>query len=588
MTARDTAHTRGLFLWLWRRYLRPHWKLLSVALAFMIVEGSMLGLLSWMMKPMFDRIFVGGEAGAIPLLGLAFFAIFAARGLSGVAQRVLLTRLSELSAAQIRQDLLGHLMRLDGSFHQTHPPGYLMQRIEGDVGALNQVWRTILTGAGRDAVSVVALLAVALGVDWRWTLIACVGAPLVVAPILLLQRYTRGQSRRARNVAAGLSTRLNEIFLGIVPVKLNTLEDYQAARYDRLTRKRVLTQTRAAAGRALIPGMIDVMAGLGFMGVLYYGGSEILSGEKTVGDFMSFFTAIGLAFEPVRRLGNLAGVWQTAAASVERVRELLSLTPALTSPARPAAAPEGVPEIALEDVHLAYGDTPALAGASFTAEAGRTTALVGPSGAGKSTVFSLLTRLVDPQSGRVTVGGVPVGDLDLADLRRLFSVVTQDALLFDETLRENILLGREDVAPERLREVLDAAHVSDFLPRLSDGLDTPVGPRGSNLSGGQRQRVAIARALLRDTPVLLLDEATSALDTASEKVVQAALDRLTEGRTTLVIAHRLSTVRDADRIVVMENGRVVETGRHEALLTAGGAYARLHRMQFERPEADAT
>ncbi|REC58778.1 ABC transporter ATP-binding protein [Rhodosalinus sediminis] len=584
MTARDTPHTRGLFLWLWRRYLRPHWKLLSVALAFMIVEGSMLGLLSWMMKPMFDRIFVGGDAGAIPLLGLAFFAIFAARGLSGVAQRVLLTRLSELSAAQIRQDLLGHLMRLDGSFHQTHPPGYLMQRIEGDVGALNQVWRTILTGAGRDAVSVVALFAVALGVDWRWTLIACVGAPLVIAPVLFLQRYTRAQARRARDVAAGLSTRLNEIFLGIVPVKLNTLEAYQAARYERLTRRRVLTETRAAAGKAMIPGMIDVMAGLGFMGVLYYGGSEILSGDKTVGDFMSFFTAIGLAFDPVRRLGNIAGVWQTAAASVERIRELLSLTPALSSPARPAPPPEGVPEIALEDVHLAYGDTPALAGATFTAEAGRTTALVGPSGAGKSTVFSLLTRLVDPQSGRVTVGGVPVADLDLADLRRLFSVVTQDALLFDETLRENILLGREDVPPERLREVLDAAHVSDFLPRLSDGLDTPVGPRGSNLSGGQRQRVAIARALLRDTPVLLLDEATSALDTASEKVVQAALDRLTEGRTTLVIAHRLSTVHDADRIVVMEDGRVVETGRHETLLAAGGAYARLHRLQFERPE----
>jgi ABC-type multidrug transport system fused ATPase/permease subunit len=182
------------------------------------------------------------------------------------------------------------------------------------------------------------------------------------------------------------------------------------------------------------------------------------------------------------------------------------------------------------------------------------------------------------------VGGVPVQDLDLGDLRRLFSVVSQDALLFDETLRENILLGRKDVADDRLQEVLDAAHVTDFLPRLSRGLDTPVGPRGSNLSGGQRQRVAIARALLRDTPVLLLDEATSALDTQSERMVQEALERLSEGRTTLVIAHRLSTVRDADRIVVMDEGRVVETGRHEDLLARGGVYADLHRLQIEDPE----
>ncbi|RBI87616.1 ABC transporter ATP-binding protein [Rhodosalinus halophilus] len=584
MTDDDAPHPRGLFAWLWRRYLWPRWPLLAAAMVFMVIEGSTLGLLSWMMKPMFDRIFVGGEAEAIPWVALAFFGIFAVRGLASVAHRVLLTRLSELSAAQIRADLVGHLMRLDGSFHQSHPPGYLMQRIEGDVNSINKVWRTILTGAGRDLVAVVALFSVALGVDWVWTLIACVGAPILLAPLILLQRYVRRQARRARDVAAGLSTRLNEIFLGIVPVKLNTLEEYQAARYARLTRERVRTQTRSAAGQAMIPGLIDIMSGLGFMGVLFYGGAEIIAGEKTVGDFMSFFAAMGLAFDPVRRLGNISGVWQVAAAGIERIKELLSTEPALTSPAHPAQRPQGVPEIVLEEVYLDYGDAAALRGASFTAEAGRKTALVGPSGAGKSSVFNLLTRLADPQSGRVTVGGVPVQDLDLGDLRRLFSVVSQDALLFDETLRENILLGRKDVADDRLQEVLDAAHVTDFLPRLSRGLDTPVGPRGSNLSGGQRQRVAIARALLRDTPVLLLDEATSALDTQSERMVQEALERLSEGRTTLVIAHRLSTVRDADRIVVMDEGRVVETGRHEDLLARGGVYADLHRLQIEDPE----
>ena len=571
----------GLIGWLWRSYLKRHAPLLGLALLFMAVEGGMLGLLSWMMKPMFDRVFVGGEAQAIGWVALAFLAIFATRAGASVIQKVLMTRLSEVTAAEIRQDLVANLMRLDSAFHQAHSPGYLMQRVEGDVGAINRVWRTILTGLGRDGVAVVSLMAVAISVDWRWTLIALLGAPVVLAPSVALQRFVRRNARSARDVAARLSTRLNEIFHGIQPVKLNRLEDYQAESYGRLTRDRVRLETRTAAGQAMIPGLIDLMAGLGFMGVLFFGGREIVAGEKTVGDFMAFFTAIGLAFEPVRRLGEISGVWQIAAASIERVRELLVAEPTLRTPAEPVPAPAGVPEIALRDVHLAFGDAAALRGCSFTAEAGRTTALVGPSGAGKSSVFNLITRLVDPQSGVVTVGGVPVDRIALDELRGLFSVVSQEALLFDDTLRENILLGREDVDDARLAAVLDAAHVSDFLPRLADGLDTQVGPRGSNLSGGQRQRVAIARALLRDTPVLLLDEATSALDTASEQAVQTALESLSAGRTTLVIAHRLSTVRGADKIVVMDQGRVVDEGSHEELLAHGGAYAELYRMQFD-------
>jgi len=405
--------------------------------------------------------------------------------------------------------------------------------------------------------------------------------PVVIMPVLAAQRYVRMQSREGREIAGEASTRLNEVFHGINQIKLNALETYQAKRYRGLQRQMVRLALRAGLGSAVIPGLIDVMAGLGFVAVLYFGGSEIISGDKTIGEFMAFFTAMTLAFEPIRRLASLGGTWQKTAASLERVQALFYTAPTITAPARPRAADRDRPEIVFRDVSMAYEDLPVLNGLSFTAEAGRTTALVGPSGAGKSTVFNVLTRLVDPQSGLVTLGGVPLAELDLSELRGLFSVVTQDALLFDESVRDNILLGRRDVGEDRLREVLDAAHVSDFLPQLSAGLDSPAGPRGSNLSGGQRQRVAIARALLRDRPVLLLDEATSALDTQSEAAVQRALDRLSRGRTTLVIAHRLSTIRDADKILVLDRGRVIEEGSHEALLARDGAYGALHRLQFD-------
>jgi ABC-type multidrug transport system fused ATPase/permease subunit len=293
---------------------------------------------------------------------------------------------------------------------------------------------------------------------------------------------------------------------------------------------------------------------------------------------------MGLAFDPLRRLGSMSGQWQMAAASVERLQHILNLKPTILSPAEPKSKPSGSPEITLKDVHMNYGDLPVLKGASFTAKAGKTTALVGASGAGKSTVFNVLTRLVEPTSGEVTINDLPIKAINLQDLRGLFSVVSQDAALFDETVRDNIILGRNDISESELVAVLDAAHISDFIPNLHNGLDGQAGPRGSKLSGGQRQRVAIGRALLRDTPILLLDEATSALDTKSEAIVQSALEKLSAGRTTLVIAHRLSTVRNADSIVVMDQGEVVDQGTHDELLERGGIYADLYNMQFKRRE----
>lgn len=583
----DQAYTtRTLLLRFWRGYLSRHVPLIVAAFVLMAIEGGSLGVLSYSLKPMFDRVFVGGDLELMWWLGGMIFGLFVVRAITGIAGRMITTRVSQSTSTTMQVDLLRHLMSLDSQFFQTNPPGALLDRVVGDTQAVQGVWRTVVGGIGRDVIALVSLLLVALAIDAKWTLLAMIGAPSLILPTIALQRYIRRKSRQLRERSGDRSTRLSEVITGINPVKLNMMEDYQLARFRRIARDIVRGQIKMAGSRALMPGLIDLVTGLGFFLVLVIGGRDIVAGDKTVGDFMSFFTAMALAFQPLRRLGSVVGTFQTAAASLERVYRVFDTHASITSPSRPRTLPVGQTEIRFDAVDFAYGDLPVLRGATFTARAGATTALVGPSGAGKSTVFNVLARLADPQDGRVTIGGIDTREMSLADLRGLISVVTQDAMLFDETVRENILLGRRDVDEARLAEIVEAAHVSDFLPNLPAGLDTPVGPRGSSLSGGQRQRVAIARALLRDTPILLLDEATSALDSASEAVVQAALERLSQGRTTLVIAHRLATVSDADRICVMQSGRVVEEGRHAELLAAGGAYAELYTLQFADAAAE--
>lgn len=578
----DQTYTSGdLLRWLWKNYLKKHIGLMALATFFMVIEGSTLGALARLMEPMFDQVFVAGEKDALLWVGLVLIGIFILRAVAGVSQKVLLTRVAQRTAADMRIDLLDRMMKQDGAFHQSHPPGFLIQRVQSDVNSVGDVWRAVITGAGRDFIGLMVLLGVAISIDPVWALLACVGIPVMVLPAAAAQRFVRRRSREAKDLGANLATRLDEVFHGIVQVKLNALESYQARQYRDLTDKFIGTEVRAAFGNSAIPGMIDIMSGVGFMAVILYGGSEIISGDKTIGQFMTFFTAMGFTFSPLRRLGGISGLWQVAAAALERIRELLEAPLRLKDPASPVAAPTTNTDIVLKDVDLSYGEAKVLDRLNLTARAGQTTALVGASGAGKSTIFNVLTRLIDPQNGSVSIGGVAVDQMKMTDLRGLFSVVTQEALLFDETLRENIVLGRTDVTEARLQEVLKAAHVADFLPKLEKGLETLVGPRGSALSGGQRQRVVIARALLRDTPVLLLDEATSALDAQSEQVVQDALDRLSKGRTTIVIAHRLATIRSADKIVVMDRGRVTDEGTHDELLSRGGIYADLYRLQFQ-------
>jgi len=570
--------TSMLFRRFWSDYLYVHRGRMLAAFALMTIEGSTLALISWMLKPLFDRVFIGKETGAIWWVGTAIFAIFLTRAITLVSSRALLSRISLDISTLMQTNLLAHILTLDGRFFRENAPGAMIERIQGDTQAVQGIWATLLTGATRDAISLVMLFGVTLTIDPVWTLAALIGAPILIAPAAVVQRYIRRKMRQNRVSASARATRLDEILHGIASIRLNRAEADQTRRFSTIVRRIRQEQVKLAATSSVIPALTDIVTGIGFVAVLSLGGKEVMEGSRSVGDFMSFFTALALAFQPMRRLGGLAGSWQTAAASLERVYQVFDTRPTVVSGTR--TAPPDDCDIRLSDVWLSYDGQMILHGLSFAAEAGRTTALVGPSGAGKSTVFNLLTRMVDPDRGEVLLGGVPVADYDLGVLRDQFSTVSQEAALFDESLRDNMLMGRPDASEDDLRRAMDAAHVTDFVDAEKRGLDSAAGPRGSSLSGGQRQRIAIARAVLRDAPILLLDEATSALDTASERLVQDALDRLARGRTTLVIAHRLSTIRNADKIVVIEAGRVVEQGSHDQLMARRGAYARLVALQF--------
>ena len=569
----------GLIAWLWRDYLRKRSGVLLAALGLMAIEGATAGLLSYLIRPMFDQVFLGTNRGAVIYVALAVAGVFSTRALAGFGHRLILARQAERISAELQQTLLAHVMTLDLGFFQTNPPGALIERLRGDTATLRGLWGPILSALGRDVVALLSLLGVALYIDWLWTLIAIIGVPLLVLPLARLQNRVRHTAKTAREAAAVLATRLDEVFHGITTIKLTGSETHESARYKRAQDGYLRAQFRSETSAAAIPALIDLVAALGFAGVMLYGGLQIIDGEKTLGEFMSFFVAMALVFEPLRRLGSVGGAWAQARASLERMRSVLDQQTALTNPANPAPIPASH-GLTLHDVQFAYGDAPVLKGASFTAEPGQTTALVGPSGAGKSTVFHLLTRMADPTGGRITLGGTDLRALDLSDLRRQFSVVAQDTALFDEPIATNIRMGAQTASDEALQRALDDANAG-FVAQMPDGAETPAGPRGSALSGGQRQRIAIARALLRNAPVLLLDEATSALDAASEQLVAEALTRLGQGRTTIVIAHRLATVRDADKIVVMDQGRVVDQGTHDDLLARGGLYADLYRLQFK-------
>jgi subfamily B ATP-binding cassette protein MsbA len=499
-----------------------------------------------------------------------------ARGGSLYLQVLLTNRFVTRIEADMQAALHARLIDADVAQLREETTAALTQRFTTDFAYIKEALTRVFTVLLRDVAMLVALVAVLFYLDWVTTLVAAAIAPFVVPPIARIGRRLRQLSRQTQEEIGAMAGAVSESLAATQVAKTYQMEEYLKARgraaFEEIRRLRM----KAAVARARMDPILEVGAGLAIALVIVFVGWRIRSGATTLGDFASYSTALLLAAQPVRTLGNLNAIVQEALAALARTHAVMDRRPTITDQTGAPPLRVSAGEVAFRAVSFSYGSEPALTGIDAVAAGGRRTALVGRSGAGKSTLLSLVPRLFDPTAGAVLIDGQDLRTVSLASLRRQVAVVSQEVLLFDDSIRANIAFGRPDADQQAIEAAARAAAAHDFIRQLPEGYDTRVGERGSRLSGGERQRVALARAFLKDAPILLLDEATSALDPQSELLVQEALARLMQGRTTIVIAHRLATVRDADQILVMEAGRIVEAGTHASLSAAGGAYARLN------------
>ena len=569
-----------LFKWIWSDYLKDYKVMIIIAIVLMIVEGSTFGLLSYFIEPMFDQVFAKGDHTAIKWVSLSVAGIFILRAFSAFFNKLVTIYIGQKVVAAIQQNMVRHLLTFSPNFFQENSPGSLIERVRGDTAVVERIWATVLAGSFRDLIAVFSLLIVAISIDPIWAMIALLGAPLLIIPVFFLRKLIQKTSRNSRSAAADLATRLDEIFHGISSIKLINGEKREHSKFANRLNKFVTNSISSEAGVAAIPSLMDIIAGIGFVGVLTYGGYQIIEGTKTVGEFMSFFTAIALLFEPIRRLGTIGGAWQTVFTNLERIRNIFDLdadiVPSQTNQPKEVNFTN---DIKFDNVHLSVNEKDILRGITFTAQAEKTTAIVGPSGAGKTTLFNLIGRLIDPDKGNVEIGNISVKDISLEKLRHNLSYVSQDSWLFDESIEENIKIGNPNASPEDYRKAIISANANDFIDEMPNKEKTPVGPRGSNLSGGQRQRIAIARAILRNTPILLLDEPTSALDNEAESQITKTISSLSGGRTTLIIAHKISTIKDSDHIIVLDNGLIIDQGTHSDLIDRCETYKSLYEIE---------
>ncbi|MBI5251669.1 MAG: lipid A export permease/ATP-binding protein MsbA [Desulfomonile tiedjei] len=562
------------------RYLKPYMAKLVLAGICMIGVAIATAVLPILVKPVLDDVFVQKDSEKLIYIPIAIVAVYSLKGVCDFGQYFLMSYVGQSVIKDLREEMFSKLEEMSVGFFVRHSTGELLSKMNNDVNMAQGAMTSAITSVVRDAVTVVLLVLVVFYRDFWLALIAMVVFPLAVYPLLHFGRRLKRYSRRMLVSLEDITQRLNETITGIRIVKAFAMEDYERSRFNEVNQTLFNAFMRRFKVRALSNPVMETLGGFGVCAIVYYGGYQVVNGHSTPGTFFSFMAALFMLYEPIKRINEVNMTIQEGIAAGERIFALVDAAPDVVD--RPTATVLEAVErgIAFENVSFAYEDQMVLKNLNIEVKAGEAVAIVGESGVGKSTLLDLLPRFYDVTEGRILIDGNDSRDLTQRSLREKIGIVTQQTILFDDTIRNNIAYGRPDMSLESVIDAARAAHAHDFIMALPNGYDTFIGENGIKLSGGERQRIAIARALLKNPPVLILDEATSNLDSDSEKAVQSALEVLMRGRTTIVVAHRLSTIRNVDRIYVLVGGQVAEQGSHDELLTMKGAFARLYSMQF--------
>ncbi|MBO6757089.1 MAG: ABC transporter ATP-binding protein [Roseibium sp.] len=560
---------------------RDHLPGYGLAFVFMALVAVTTAASAWIMKDVINEVFINRDAVMVYTIAATVMVIFTVKGAATYGQIVILARIGHSIVASLQRRIFRRLTEHDLTFFDKAELGDLAVRINKGATSANAVIEMIVITLGRDILTLIGLLIVMVAQDPVLSLFAFVIMPPAVIAVSFLVKRVRKHARMQFVSSAQIVSVLQETTLGIRIVKAFGVEGAMQRRMDVAIDDVQKQSNKIMALTARTSPLMETLGGFAVALVIFYGGYSVIELDKDPGAFFAFITALLLAYEPAKRLARLHVNLNKALVGVGMMYELLDTKPALVNQAGAKDLDVSDGTVVFKDVVFAYGDSPALGGLTLTAEAGKTTALVGASGAGKSTLFALLERFYDPTSGTISIDGQDIRTVTIESLRQHLAVVSQDTYLFNISLQDNIALGRPNASPSDIEQAARDAYAHDFIMELPDGYDTLAGEGGTNLSGGQRQRIAIARAMLRNAPILLLDEATSALDAESEAKVQAALRRLMARRTTLVIAHRLSTVRHADVIHVLDRGQVAESGNHADLFAQDGIYRRLCELQFQ-------